>query len=66
MKDYYRRSPEKQKARKAVQTAVRRGLLVKPEECSSCGTRGRIEAHHADYSKPLDVEWLCHRCHGLR
>lgn len=25
-----------------------------------------LNAHHADYSRPLDVEWLCIGCHSRR
>ncbi len=31
---------------------------------SSCrATNAKVHAHHHDYSKPLDVEWLCKDCH---
>jgi len=44
--------------------AVVRGKLVRPDVCSCCGGNAhRIEAHHDDYAKALDVIWLCASCH---
>lgn len=60
------KSPSKLRARKAVEAAVACGELVRPDVCWSCGCSSdehRIEAHHHDYSKPLDVIWLCTPCH---
>ena len=62
-KDYYRRNPEKQKARGILNSAVRRGKVHKPLYCSSCEGDKHLEAHHTDYSKPLEVLWLCKSCH---
>ena len=61
-----RGDPEKVRARNAVSGAVKRGELRKPERCEQCGAEAeshRIHGHHHDYSKPLDVEWLCVGCH---
>ena len=60
---YRKLYPEKAKARQAVTNAVRDGRLTRPETCSLCWNKGIIEGHHPDYSKPLDVEWLCKPCH---
>lgn len=60
-----RANMEKDRAHNAVQRAVASGALVRPCECSACGSRTRIEAHHTDYSKPLGVVWLCRRCHVI-
>lgn len=43
--------------------AIRSGRMTRPDECERCGAKVRVDAHHHDYSKPLDVEWLCRRCH---
>jgi hypothetical protein len=51
-------------ARATARRAVLSGKLKCPSVCSSCGSDDLIEAHHATYSKPLSVTWLCSLCHG--
>jgi hypothetical protein len=50
-----------------VQYARRVGKIGPPNFCPKCGTPvnriKRFEAHHHDYSKPLEVIYLCSRCH---
>jgi hypothetical protein len=53
-------------ARDKLKYAVKHGKIAKPGACQECGSGGRIDGHHADYSRPYDVEWLCPRCHGKR
>lgn len=58
--------PVKHRAHVAVENAVKDCRLFRPAVCESCGASGRaIQAHHHDYAKPLDVQWLCAPCHGL-
>lgn len=40
------------------------GIQKKP--CEICGFQRYTVAHHEDYSKPLDIMWLCAVCHKLR
>jgi hypothetical protein len=57
---------EKDRARYLLNSAVRRGEIVRPLTCSLCQFEGRIEGHHEAYDRPLDVEWLCKPCHLTR
>ncbi len=49
-----------------VSSAIDRGELVRPEECSYCGEYKKTDGHHEDYGKPLEVIWLCRKCHQQR
>jgi len=53
----------KRKARRHLNHAVRDGV-VKRQPCEVCGEL-KSEAHHSDYSKPLEVRWLCFYHHRL-
>jgi DnaJ-class molecular chaperone len=55
---------EQERARARLRYAVWTGKVVKPTRCDDCGATGQINGHHHDYSKPLDVQWLCAACHG--
>ena len=62
---YSQLSPEQKKrdsARSHANTYQARGKLRK-EPCKACGSNDHVEKHHNDYSKPLDVVWLCRPCH---
>jgi len=51
----------KRRAQSRVRWAVRTGKLVRGP-CVQCG-EPKTHGHHSDYSKPLDVVWLCAPCH---
>lgn len=50
----------RKRASNLVAKAIRAGKL-KPEPCFICGDKA--QAHHADYSRPLSVTWLCPEHH---
>lgn len=59
------RNPLKFRARAKVRSALESGRLKKPTACTRCGsTRAPLHAHHEDYTRPLDVVFLCSTCHG--
>jgi len=67
-KSYVKRAGprEKELARDLLKKAVKDGRVKKPKRCDRCKEKKRpyqLEGHHHDYSKPLDIEWLCRPCH---
>lgn len=59
----------KHRVRALTRGYIKYGRLIKGP-CEVCGTTENVEAHHDDYTKPMDVRWLCrfHHCehHGFK
>ena len=51
-------------AKQRVIMAVKRGTIIKLP-CGICGN-SKVEGHHEDYNKPLEVVWLCNKHHRER
>jgi len=60
---YRKTYPERARANSRIYYATRIGRIIRPNCCQSCGRTGRIEGSHTDYSKALEVDWLCTKCH---
>ena len=50
--------PEREKARQKAH-----GLPLQP--CSVCASPESVHRHHPDYTKPLDIVYLCRTCHAV-
>ena len=52
-------------ARYILNLNVKRKIICKPETCTICQKKvTKIEAHHPNYDEPLNVVWLCRKCHA--
>lgn len=56
--------PEKRKAQYTLSNALRTGKIKRPNFCSVCNKSCKPQGHHYDYSKPLNVIWMCKKCHS--
>lgn len=60
---YVERNPEKHRARRILNEAIQQGKIQRGT-CEYPGCASTVEAHHSDYSKPLEVRWLCRKHHA--
>ena len=56
------RNQHKRAAHIIAGNAIRDGRLA-PQPCEQCG-EPKTDAHHDDYGQPLNVRWLCRKCHA--
>lgn len=55
--------PDRKRAASAVSNAIRDGKLIPWPVCALPECSGKPQGHHPDYSRPLDVVWLCIKHH---
>ena len=60
--EHMKRFPERQKARDKVRTAIKNGSIQR--SCCEVCKEEKAQAHHDDYTKPLEVRWLCTTHHA--
>jgi len=61
---------KKRRVEHLLEKAIKKGILTQKTHCEECGNpqqfkdgKSGIQAHHSDYDKPLEVRWLCQKCH---
>ena len=66
---FFRGTTANDYAQNVAEKAIKRGIIER-EPCEVCGAHGKfangrseVQAHHSDYNKPLDIIWLCQKCH---
>ena len=61
---WYKNNKQKKLAHGVIQRAIQSGLMSRLP-CEVCGAKNS-HGHHDDYSRPLNVNWLCPKHHGER
>lgn len=59
----YSKNRHKWLCRQRLRDAIRSGKITRGD-CERCG-KPNAHAHHADYTKPFSVKWLCPKCHVI-
>lgn len=65
MREYYKDPRNKLKIDARIETrkAIRNGIIQRKDACEVCSSQKNVEIHHPDYSKPLEVQFLCKKHH---
>lgn len=65
-RDWYQKNKEKRRAHVVLHRAIKKGIIVRSSVCEKCNEQCKADGHHENYSKPLQVVWLCRKCHSRK
>ncbi len=57
---------QRHQAQRKLEKAIAAGKVTKPTRCQRCKKtlpKHKIQGHHRDCKKPLDVKWYSQACH---
>lgn len=63
VRTFTQKNPLKRRAWDIIANEKRTGRIEVPYQCENCQGIKPLDAHHDDYSKPLEIKWLCRVCH---
>jgi hypothetical protein len=55
--------PEEVKIHKTIASFISKGLIKRPDICSICNRKTRVQTHHRDYKHWAHFIWACASCH---
>ena len=61
-REWIKKNTIKRAAHIITGNAIRDGRLIR-EVCEVCGNK-KVDAHHDNYEKPLEIRWLCKKHHA--
>lgn len=62
-REFRKNNPLKISAQQKCRRAIKQGVIIRPDKCSNCEVFCKPDAHHEDYNRPLEVIWICKKCH---
>jgi hypothetical protein len=65
VKNWRSKNVDKVRTWQKYQDAILAGKIIAKTCCEKCNSQP-VQAHHEDYSKPLEVIYLCKKCHSAR
>jgi len=57
---------DKKYAHAIANRAIKAGILIRPDHCENCFKKCKPVAHHENYKKQLEVDFICRTCHSAR